>query len=87
MKSPVAPLSRRAWTCCVCCVSVVSISTSRRREVADGMEATVYLHRRWHSQLGICTQGGGGALAGVGGRGGSTAAEVSTGLHVDEILS
>ena len=30
------------------------------------------------------TQGGGGALAGREGRGGSTAAEVSTGLHVEE---
>ena len=81
MKSPVAPLSRRA--CCVCCISIVSISTSREREVADGMEATVYLHG-WCSQFGIHTQGGEGALAGVGGRGGSMTAEVSTGLHVEE---
>ena len=31
------------------------------------------------------TLGGGGAWAGIGGRGGSTAAEVSTSLHVEEL--
>ena len=84
MKSLVVPLSRRAWTHCVRCVSVVSSSTSREREVADGVEAMVYLHGRWHSQFVMCTQGEGGALAGVGGERGSTAVEVSTGLHVGE---
>ena len=65
-------------------MSVVSISTSREREVANGVEATVYLHRRQHSQFGMCTPREGGALAGIGGRGGSMAVEVSTGLHVEE---
>ena len=66
-------------------MSVVSISISREREVADRVEATVYLHRRQCSQLGMCTWGGGGALAGMGGRGGRMAAEVSTSLHVEEL--
>ena len=83
MKSLVALLPRRA-TCYVHCMSMVSSSTSREREVADGMEVTVYLHGRWHSQFGMCTQGGAGALAGVGGERGSMAVEVSTGLHVEE---
>ena len=84
MKSLVALLSRRAWTCYGCCISVVSISTSREREVADGMEATVYLCGGWRSQFGMHTRGGGEALAGVGRRGGSTTAEVSTSFHVEE---
>ena len=42
MKSLVALLSRRAWTCCVCCMSMVIISISREREVADRVEAMVY---------------------------------------------
>ena len=32
MKSLVAPLSSRAWTCYIRCMSVVSSSTSRERE-------------------------------------------------------
>ena len=84
IKSPVAPLSRRAQTCCVHCISVVSISTSRERETAEGVEATVYLHGRQCSQLGMHTWGGVGALVGREGRGSSMAAEVSTGLHVEE---
>ena len=65
-------------------MSIVSTSTSREREVVDGVEATVYLHGRQRSQLGIYTLGGGGALADMGGRGDSTAVEVSTSLHVEE---
>ena len=63
---------------------VHSSSTSREREVTDGVEATVYLHGRWHSQFGMCTQGKGGALAGVGGERGNMAVEVLTSLHVGE---
>ena len=48
------------------------------------MEATVYLHRRRYFQFGIHTWRGGGALAGVGGRGSSIAVEVLTSLHVEE---
>ena len=65
-------------------MSVVSMSTSKKREVADGVEATVYLYGRWCSQFGMHTQRGGGDLAGVGRRGGSTSIEVSTGLHAEE---
>ena len=65
-------------------MSIVSISTSREREVADGVEATMYLQGRQHSQFGMCTWEGGGALTGVEGRRGSIAAEVSTGLYVEE---
>ena len=84
MKSLVAPLPRRAWTCYVHCMSVVSISTSRERKVVDGVEAMVYLCERWCFQFGMHTWRGRGTLAGVGGRGSSIAVKVSTGLHVEE---
>ena len=63
---------------------MVSISTSREREVTDGVEATVYLCGRQCSQLGMRTWEEGGALVGGEGRGGSTAVEVLTSLHIEE---
>ena len=69
----------------MCYISIVSSSTSREREVVDGVEATVYLCGRQCSQLEMCTWGGGGALVDMGGRGGSTSAEVSTGFYVEEL--
>ena len=45
----------------------------------------MYLHGRQHSQHGIHTQGGVGASVGREGRGGSTATEVSTSLHIEEL--
>ena len=44
----------------------------------------LYLCGRQHSQFGICTWGGGGPLASVGGRRGSIAMEVLTSLHIEE---
>ena len=85
MKIPVAPLSRRAWTRWVCCVSVVLISTLRESKAAEGVEATVYLQGRRRSQLRMRTQGGVGASVNRGGRGCGTSAEVSTGWHVEEL--
>ena len=80
MKSPVAPLSRRAWTCCVCWVSMATISTSREREVAEGIEATMY----WCSHLGMHTWVGGSGLAGERGGEGSMSVEVLTDFHTEE---
>ena len=50
MNNPVAPLLSKAKTWCICCVSVVSTSTSKCKELGDGTAATTYQQGRQRSQ-------------------------------------